>query len=227
MYKRFLCAALAFGLALASLGGAGADPDPTVEPPNLYLHKQQLRAYVDSGGYARDVANVALQANKYLVKRIARGAKPGKKLAIVFDIDETTLSNLPLIIANDYGYVPKIWDDWVANGRARAIIPVQTVYDTAVRGKIDVFFITGRRETDRAGTERNLRDVGYDTWTGIYYKPTSDPTLTTAAFKTDVRRKLMQEGYVIVANIGDQDSDIVGGYAERAFKLPDPFYLVY
>ena len=225
LYKRVLCVALAFGLTLAALAQSGVAPDPAYEPANLYPHKLQLRAYIDSGGYAQDVATVALQANKYLAKRIAKGAKPGRKLAIVFDIDETTLSNLPHILANDYGYVPRIWDEWVAEGRARAIVPVQTIYDTAVRGKIAVFFLTGRKESDRAPTERNLRDVGYDTWTRIYYKPADDPTLTTAAFKTDIRRKLTQEGYLIVANVGDQNSDLTGGYAERSFKLPNPFYI--
>jgi len=28
----------------------------------------------------------------------------------------------------------------------------------------------------------------------------------------------------LIANIGDRDSDLAGGHAERAFKLPDPFY---
>ena len=221
MFKRSLCAVLALGLAL-SFAGAQSRIE---EPPNLTPHKQQLKAYVDTGSYVQDIAEVALQANKYLAKRIAKGAKPGKKLAIVFDIDETTLTNLPHIIANDFGYVPRIWNDWVAEGRARAVVPVQTVYDTAVRGKIAVFFITGRTENDRAATERNLREVGYETWTKIYYKPTGDPALTLTGFKTDTRRKLTQEGYVIVANLGDQASDLDNGYAERAFKLPNPFYI--
>ena len=94
-----------------------------------------------------------------------------------------------------------------------------------MRGKIDVFFVTARRESDRPGTEKNLRDVGYETWTKIFYKPTTDVLLTTTGFKTDVRRKLTQEGYVIVANLGDQDSDLNGGYAERTYKLPNPFYI--
>jgi predicted secreted acid phosphatase len=169
------------------------------------------------------VAAVALKANKYLLKRITKGAKPGKKLAIVLDIDETTLTNLPHILADDFGYIPETWDKWVASGQAHAIVPVQVVYDAAVRGKIDVFFITGRPESLRASTERNLREVGYDTWTKVIYKP-ADPASTTRGFKIDARRKLMQEGYVIIANIGDQDSDLAGGYAERTFKLPNPFY---
>jgi hypothetical protein len=33
-------------------------------------------------------------------------------------------------------------------------------------------------------------------------------------------------GYDIVVNAGDQESDLEGGHADRAFKLPNPFYFV-
>jgi acid phosphatase len=101
---------------------------------------------------------------------------------------------------------------------------VQTIYDTAVRLKVEVIFITGRPEAQRAATERNLRDVGYATWSKIFFMPTEDPTLTVTGFKTDVRRKLTQARYEIIANVGDQNSDLANGYAERTFKLPNPFY---
>jgi predicted secreted acid phosphatase len=222
MFKRNPSTLLAIVLALVLTGSAAL----AVEPANLSLHKQELVTYVSKGEYAREVADVALAANKFLLKRIPQGAKPGKKLAIVFDIDETMLSNLSHIVANDYGYIPKIWDRWVAEGQAQAIIPVQTVYDTAVRGKIDIFIITGRKEGDQVGTERNLHQVGYEIWTRIIYRPAAtEQPLSNAGFKTDVRRKLTQEGYTIIANIGDQASDLSNGYAERTFKLPNPFYL--
>ncbi len=196
----------------------------SAEPVNLTLRKRQVIAYVNSGDYAREIARVALEANKHLAKRGPKLAEAGKKLAVVFDIDETTLTNYPHILDNDFGYVPAIWDGWVAEGRAYAVIPVQTVYDTAVRMKLDVIFITGRKESDRAGTERNLRDVGYETWTRIYYKP-ADHQGTSRAYKGGIRRQLVEEGYVILANLGDQQSDL-GSFAERDFKLPNPFYLI-
>lgn len=224
MFKRVLRARLTAGLLFALV--LPALPLRAEEPPNINPVKAALKAYIDSTNYQKDIAAVALQANKYLVKRIPRGATKNKKLAIVFDIDETTLSNLSQITSHDFGYVPKDWDAWVAAGRAPAIVPVQTIYDTAVRGKIDVFFITGRKESERASTERNLRDVGYDTWTKIYFMPRDVPDLTTKGFKIDTRRKLQLEGYVIIANVGDQDSDLTGGYAERSFKLPNPFYYI-
>jgi hypothetical protein len=48
--------------------------------------------------------------------------------------------------------------------------------------------------------------------------------MTTEQFKTETRRRLQAEGRVIIANLGDQDSDLAGGFAERTFKLPGPFY---
>ncbi len=221
MLSRPLALGLAVLLAVGSL--------PAVEPLNLSTAKQQVATYVATGEYGKNVAEVAAQANKYLVKRIPRGiprsAKGVTKLAIVFDIDETTLSNLRHIQANDWGYIPKVWNNWIAEGQAIAIYPVQAVYNTALNGGIDIFFITGRTPTSANATERNLREVGYEKWTRILYKP-DDFAESTRAFKIDARRKITAEGYLIIANIGDQNSDLLGGYAEKTFKLPNPFYIV-
>jgi predicted secreted acid phosphatase len=230
MLKRYPWSVLTLGLALAIAGcSSPLIPTPATavspEPTNLSIRKRQVVAYVNSGQYAQEIARVALEANKHLAKRAPKLAAANRKLAVVFDIDETTLTNYQHVLSNDFGYVPKIWDSWVDEGRAHAIIPVQTVYDTAVRMKIDVFFITGRKESGRVATERNLREVGYETWTGIYYLPEKYEG-STRGFKTGIRRKLAADGYLILANIGDQLSDLEGGYAEKTFKLPNPFYLI-
>lgn len=208
-------------LAIALLGTTGCTTlRPSREPGNLSDLKERIAQYTGSGAYQEDVADVALRANRYVQRRIAR-AKVGERLAIVFDIDETAITNLPYMSAQDFGYVPKSWSAWIDQAQGPAIVPVQIVYDTAVRANIRVFFITGRVEANRAATERNLRSVGYDTYHRIYFRPAD---AATGAFKTEVRRQLVEEGFTIIANIGDQDSDIDGGYAERTFKLPNPFY---
>jgi hypothetical protein len=43
-------------------------------------------------------------------------------------------------------------------------------------------------------------------------------------FKAPERRKITEQGYTIVLSLGDQESDLKGGYAERTFKLPNPVY---
>ena len=47
-----------------------------------------------------------------------------------------------------------------------------------------------------------------------------------ADFKAPQRRNMVARGFTIVVNVGDQDSDLEGGYAERTFKLPNPFYYI-
>lgn len=221
MSKRLLTLGLALVFALGSL--------PAVEPANLTLLKQSINTYVATGEYGRDMTRVAADANKYLERRIPRGIpkynKTAKKMAVIFDIDETTLSNLRHIQSQDYGYLSKIWNDWVLEGQATAIYPVQAAYLTALNAKVDIIFITGRSPDQAAATEKNLREVGYESWTKIYYKP-ADWGQSSRGFKTETRRQLAADGYLIIANIGDQDSDLLGGHSERVFKLPNPFYYV-
>lgn len=195
----------------------------THEPRNLDLVKAEIRDYVKSGQYEREIAAVAAQADAWLVERAARRTT-GERLAVVFDLDETLLSNWPHIDSLGLGYSPAAWEIWVAEGRAPAIEPVREIYRTARRLGLEVYFLTGRREHQRESTAKNLRAIECGEFAALCMKPDGDHG-TTAAFKIAERTRLTREGCVIVANVGDQESDLVGGYAERTFKLPDPFYL--
>ena len=44
--------------------------------------------------------------------------------------------------------------------------------------------------------------------------------------KTAARIDIESKGFVIIANIGDQKSDLAGGHAEMTFKVPNPFYFL-
>jgi HAD superfamily, subfamily IIIB (Acid phosphatase) len=48
----------------------------------------------------------------------------------------------------------------------------------------------------------------------------------TEAFKSSTRADIESRGYDTMANVGDQKSDLDGGHADRAFKLPNPFYFI-
>ena len=50
--------------------------------------------------------------------------------------------------------------------------------------------------------------------------------VSAADFKAPQRAALSAEGYTIVANIGDQPSDLAGGHSQQDFLLPDPFYRI-
>jgi predicted secreted acid phosphatase len=48
----------------------------------------------------------------------------------------------------------------------------------------------------------------------------------TVQYKSGTRAHIESLGYDIVANFGDQFSDLVGGFANRTFKMPNPNYFL-
>lgn len=223
-------------LAGALLAVAGCATAPTIPPvprvPDLVDAKWRVGDYVAAGRYEADIAHVVAEARGYLTARLLRGGK----LAIVLDVDETALSNLPQLRANDWGWIvagpcndlprgPCGLLAWIGQARAEPIRPVLELARFAHERGVAVFFLTGRPERLRAVTEANLKAAGYE-WTAVLLKPDALSTPSAVEFKAAERRKLVEQGYVIAGNVGDQMSDLDGGHAERTYKLPNPFYFV-
>jgi predicted secreted acid phosphatase len=214
---------LALASLLLALLLAGCTTPSTREPRNLGDLKLEIDRYIDSGAYDRGIAEVAARAKAWIIERTAQ-KKPGERPALILDVDETMLSNLSLVRRNDYGYIADSWQTWVAAGQCPAIAPVREAYQAAVDRGVSVFILTGRRERDREGTVANFKAAGYPAYAGLYMKG-DDSRETTAEFKLAWRRKLAVQGYTLICNIGDQDSDFAGGGSEKDFKLPDPLYI--
>jgi hypothetical protein len=53
---------------------------------------------------------------------------------------------------------------------------------------------------------------------------TAGKSCGTIAYKSGTRAFIESQGYDIVASFGDQYSDLLGGYADRTFKMPNPNY---
>lgn len=217
-----LCPATLLGLGLLVVGCAA----PSAGPVNLSDAKAAVIAYVDNGDYDRDLAAVAAQARAWIEQRANRRA-PDERLAVVFDVDETVLSSYGQMRAQDFGYVATSWNAWVDRGEAPAITPLREVYADARRRGIDVIFVTGRKDPrDRAGTEANLAREGMGMYARLVMAQEGDTAASTAMSKAAQRAALEREGWTIIASIGDQESDLAGGHAERVFKLPNPFYAI-
>ncbi len=224
------------GLAFAQ--GSVATSVLSCKPANLGQYKIELTKYEESGQYARDVAAAVQPAAAYLAQQTGRKGK----LAIVLDIDETSLSNWPVIKADDFGFIPQGpcdisqktglpngacgWIDWIGQARDQPILPTLALYRQARKEDIAVFFITGRPSSLRAATERNLRAAGYDQWNALITKSGGYRTESVIKFKSSARAQIEQQGYTIVLDMGDQESDLTGGHAERTFKVPNPFYYI-
>lgn len=226
--------------ALAVCGAYAAEcpkvPEPHLPaiatPLNIDKVKEALRAY-HKGDYPKDMATVYAVAQSYVESRAGQVKNP----AVVFDIDETTLSNWPNIDADDFGFIqngrcndlphgPCGFNAWILKATAKAFPPALSFYDAVKSKHIAVIFLTARRESQRQVTVRNLKRAGYDSWAKLILKRDKDDS-TAGEYKAAARAKIVKEGkYTIIANIGDQLSDLSGGSAECTFKLPNPFYFI-
>ena len=200
--------------ALAVLAGCAS-------PSNLYVQKQALIRYHDSGRYDAEVRRVAGRAMDYLHKRAASGQT---NLAVVLDIDDTAISTWGRLVKEDFARKDEMFVTWVNTHVDPPIQPILDLYRESQRLGVKVFFVTGRRTALAERTRVTLAGAGYVKPEAIYFRPESDREKSLAPFKTGVRRELAKQGLHIIANLGDQDSDLAGGYAERVFKVPNPFY---
>jgi acid phosphatase len=200
---------------------------PREPTPNLGVLKKKLQAYHDCTRpdcYAPMLDRQADKAITYLRSRIARAA-PGEKLAMVLDIDETSLSNWDEEKADDFGYIIKDSDAWIESRKAPAIAGTLRLYNEALSHGVAVFFITGRPELQRAATADNLTAAGYKGWAGLALRGLHSVTQTTTEYKSGERKKIVDAGYKIILSVGDQMSDLNGlPQAEYSVKLPNPFY---
>jgi hypothetical protein len=238
MFSRFVTALAATTIvfAPAAVASPPAPPSPIVPPPvqpaNLGDLKADARGYYDSGAYLTDLQQAAWPAIPWINEEAPRVTKP----AVVFDIDETSLSNYKALDANDFGRIisgpcdlpqgPCGLQNWDFLAESTVIPPTMDVFNAAKQRGAAVFFITGRPESQRAATERNLAGTGYTGYARLIMEPTGAHYVSAADYKAPQRQAIEGEGYTIVANLGDQPSDLDGGFAERTFLLPNPFYRI-
>jgi acid phosphatase len=206
------------------------------QPANLGILKLQLLDYKCFGAYDRDIANVLNDAQAYVGQRGGTAA-PGESLAVVLDIDETSVSNWANLAADDFGFFlkgtctlqpqePCGFDEWIAQRTPDVIRPTLDLFNLAKKAGVMVFFISARREDQRDATIRHLNAAGYKDWDGLILKQPSDSPIVST-YKATARANIEgQKKIKIIANIGDQYSDLAGGHAERSFKVPNPFYFI-
>jgi acid phosphatase len=233
--------ALVAGALIAFAPGALAEPPappapiipPPVQPANIGDLKFAAVDYYNSGAYLTDLQIATAPAVEWINSEAPRVNRP----AVVFDIDETALSNWEALKANDFGRIldgscdrlpqgPCGLVAWDQRAQATIVQPTMDVYRAAKDRGAAVFFITGRDETQHTATERNLHAVGYTDYAELIMEPAGAHYVSAADFKAPQRQQIEQRGFTIVANIGDQPSDLDGGFSERTFLLPNPFYRI-
>jgi hypothetical protein len=209
------------------------DPVPnSIDGGDIALH-----TFNPDGAYAHEVEGIAAKAGTYLAHHHKRTA--GK--AILFDIDDTTLNTYNYEIYSNFVFNPTTNAAFVNAGVFPAVPGMVDLEHQAIAEGYKVFFLTGRPQnatTDqKPATLANLRAVGYDVVDDqVYLKDASGvtepwlspcaPTCTTTQYKSLTRQHIESLGNEIVANFGDQFSDLNGGFADKTYKIPNPMYFL-
>lgn len=206
--------AIATLIACAFAGGGAA----SAGEPKAPASPEEIVAYRDSGEWRAD-NRVAVRRARNTVRRHRFDRRP----AIVLDIDDTALSTYGCMKAADF-------DRAEAGCALRRDLPAiratLRLFRYARSNGVAVFFITGRREMQRDVTEANLRRAGYRGYRALHMRPDDQPARRRDGWKSRTRRAIRRRGYRIVVNVGDQRSDLRGGWAVRTVKLPNPMYLI-
>ncbi|KRC64076.1 hypothetical protein ASE12_04440 [Aeromicrobium sp. Root236] len=218
--------------------------------PNIDSIKKTIAAYYgdpgtgiadkDASPYISEMNRIVKRATKNLQATYDREIKQGKKPAIVFDADDTTLWTYDMEVAGmHFTFDPALQDVYVQGQKFPATPAMTGFVDKAADIGYTIFGLTGRNDNQKAATLANLDKVGYDDfaadrfytkWTGTgssqqpSYITCAAAKCTTVEYKAGTRRHIESLGYEITLNVGDQWSDLQGGYADRVLKLPNPTY---
>ncbi|MFF4157568.1 HAD family acid phosphatase [Streptomyces sp. NPDC001678] len=199
---RRAAATVAAATVLALAGAATAPAEAATPTPAARTSGTAGLKGVDHDAWLKDVQAVVDRAKPYVVERTAHAE--GRKQAVVLDIDNTSLET-------DFHW---------ATVPTPAVAPVLELARLAHERGADVFFVTARPGVLTPATEWNLRKVGYPV-SGLYVRHLPDLFQDVSTYKTAKRAEIEAKGYTIIANIGNNTTDLVGGHAERTFKLPD------
>jgi hypothetical protein len=203
----------------------------------------QLHQFSDTGSYANEMAGVVSDAERYLRKPNA-GSGTGTK-AVLFDVDDTTLNTYSYEIYSNFVFNPSTNAAFVnaclTTGCVFPAVPHMVDLERYAESQgYTVFFLTGRPQnpttSQRPGTLANLTAAGFDVDdANVYLKDATGtlqpwlscaPNCTTIDYKSLTRKHIESLGYDIVANFGDQFSDLSGGFADQTFKIPNPMYFL-
>ena len=126
-----------------------------------------------------------------------------KPIAVVADIDETVLNNLPyneMLIEKDLSFSQTTWSEWVNKEIATAIPGALEFYTYAERMGVEVIYISNRRVENYAPTKSNLMALGF---------PFDEDTVMLLRDETSSKenRRNQLTDFNVVLFIGDNLSD--------------------
>ena len=194
------------------------------EPNNLAFNKNKINNYYQSNKYQKDFAKQINLANKDLKKVLSN--KDNSNLAAVFDIDDTLLSSYKCNKQIEFGYTDNHFNKCAKKNEFTPIKSSIVFYKKLRSLGFKTYIVTGREQKNRKLAIQNLKSIGITHWDGLFLKPDNYHKKSTIPYKSGIREKLTKNGNEILFSVGDQWSDLKGGYAKYLIKLPNPMYYI-
>ena len=142
-----------------------------------------------------------------------RAARP----AVIVDVDETVMDNSRFqaeLILRGVAYTPQAWTAWCNRAEGGAVPGALEFLNYAYRRGVRVFYITNRRQTEKAGTVANLKKLGFP--------DVSEETVmireqgTTSSKES--RRQTVRSRYRVVLLVGDNLNDFNDDFAGKSIE---------
>jgi predicted secreted acid phosphatase len=214
--------------------------------PNIDSVKSTIRAYYNatngiasktSSPYITEMKKLAKKWKKKLATTCQVASRRHQHPAVVFDVDDTTLWTYDMEDgAMAFNFDPALQNTWVQEKKFPAVPAMVKLEKKVEKSGCTVVGLTGRTKNQGKATLKNLKKVGYKGFTkkNLFLKPNAGKKFpkylgctacTTIQFKAGTRTYLEKKRHFhIVANFGDQFSDLKGGHAKKKIKLPNPTY---
>jgi hypothetical protein len=207
--------------------------DTPTNTPDPFMGTTLLHVPSPTSAYAKEMHGIERRAVHYLARNGAHRHTTNK--AIVLDIDDTSLNTYNYEIFSNFVFSPDSNAAFVNAAAFPAVFGMPRLAHKAKAEGYKIFFLTGRPISQTDGTVQNLDKVGFPhvPASQLFLKDPTSPwlsscttTCTTDQYKMLTRKHIVSLGNHIVANFGDQFSDLSGGFEQRAFKIPNPMYFL-
>ncbi len=182
----------------------------------------QRAEYVSTGAYYRDVAEAVSQFEVNFFKQrlaISQGSK-----AVVFDVDETLISNISYLQSSHYMPTTAGFYQYLSHSKAVGLSPVVQLAKQFIAMGYRIFIVTGRPQRFCQLTKMQLQQITVPINGGDLY--CNNTNLSTVAYKKHIFSSIKQQGYTVVVHVSDQCAEFWSGQSLWQLKLPNPFYQV-
>ena len=192
---------------------ACATTRPAPAPCNPALALVNATAWLKTAAEYRAIATQTYSvARDALDAALATPADTNRPPAVILDLDETAMLNLPFearMVSQGKTYDQKEWSHWVSEAAATAVPGAAEFLAYARSRGVTPFYITNRLAAEEAATRRNLVTLGYP------LDPNEDTLLTrgerpewSSGDKTP-RRDYVASHYRVLLMFGDDLNDFL------------------